>query len=189
MDVVGRSSAWEPEPPRGGPAVCGRAGQACITERGITMSTKVKVYPFGALSDEYMDRILNQIMEGVNDVHWMGNDPLEELPYGGQHTAPQVKRGEDLGMVMDDRDIAKVFASREDAKARRQREDDLQKQMLRDMDRQAEQRQMAWDMICDIPALAAGACLVGALQQQSLAWAVAAVLLYLTARVSKEVRW
>lgn len=45
------------------------------------MSTKVKVYPLGALSDEYLDRILNQIMEGVNDLGTLKNNPLEELPY------------------------------------------------------------------------------------------------------------
>lgn len=110
------------------------------------------------------------------------------MKQGGQHTAPQVKRGEDLGMVLDDRDIEKVFARRQEAKERRQREDDLQVQMLKEMDWNAEQRQKGWDMLCDIAIMAAGACLVAALQQHNLAWAVAAVLLYLIARVGKEVQ-
>lgn len=111
------------------------------------------------------------------------------MKQGGQHTAPQVKRGEDLGMVLDDRDIAKVFANREDAKERRKREDDLQAQMLRDMDQRAARQQKRWDMFCDTGILAAGACLVGTLQQHSLAWLIAAVICYMAARVGKEVQW
>ena len=37
--------------------------------------------------------------------------------------------------------------------------------------------------------LAAGACLVGTLQQHSLAWLIAAAVFYIAARVGKEVQW
>lgn len=153
------------------------------------MSTKVKVYPLGALSDEYLDRILNQIMEGVNDLSTLKNNPLEELPYGGQHTAPRVRRGEDLGMAMEDADIARAFSERDAVREQKRRADDMQEQMLKDMDRQAERRQKGWDIFCDTGILAAGACLVGTLQQHSLAWLIAAVILYMAARVGKEVQW
>lgn len=116
----------------------------------------------------------------------MGKPAMKQ---GGQHTTPQVKRGEDLGMVLDDMDIQRAFSAREATREQRQRADDGQEQLLHEMDREAEQRQKAWDMTCDIPTLAAGACLVGALQQHSLAWAVTALVLYLLARVSKEVQW
>lgn len=140
------------------------------------MSTKVKVYPLGALSDEYLDRILNQIMEGVNDLGTLKNNPLEELPYGGRHTAPKVRRGEDLGMAMEDADIARAFSERDAVREQKRRADDMQEQMLKDMDRQAERRQKGWDIFCDTGILAAGACLVGTLQQHSLAWLIAAAV-------------
>lgn len=75
------------------------------------------------------------------------------------------------------------------ARELQQRKYDLQEQMLKEMDRRAARRQKEWNIICDIPMLAAGACLLGALQQNSLAWAVAAAMLYMTSCVGKEVQW
>ena len=111
------------------------------------------------------------------------------MKQGGQHTAPRVRRGEDLGMVLEDADIARAFSERDAVRERQRREDDLREQMLKDMDRRAARRQKSWDMLCDIPTLAAGACLVGTLQQHSLAWLIAAVICYMAARMGKEAQW
>ena len=116
----------------------------------------------------------------------MGESAMKQ---GGQHTAPKVRRGEDLGMAMEDADIARAFSERDAVREQKRRADDMQEQMLKDMDRQAARRQKGWDMFCDTGILAAGACLVGTLQQHSLAWLIAAVICYMAARMGKEVQW
>ena len=125
---------------------------------------------------------LDRLREGSNK-----EDTMDKIR--GQHVVPKLHRAEDLGMVLEDADIARAFSERDAARERQRREDDLREQMLKDMDRQAERRQKGWDIFCDTGILAAGACLVGTLQQHSLAWLIAAAVFYIAARVGKEVQW
>lgn len=115
---------------------------------------------------------LDRLREGSNK-----EDTMDKI--GGQHTVPKPKRADDLAMDMADADIEQIMRRREEARERDRSRADMEREILRDIDKRFGERCHRISMAGEVAALASGFLLAVAFYQKSLDWATAAVGLYI----------
>lgn len=64
-----------------------------------------------------------------------------ESKQGGQHAAPQIRRGPDLDMVLGDMDIAQIYARRDAARERQRKHEAMERQILDEIEAAVARRQ------------------------------------------------
>lgn len=105
---------------------------------------------------------------------------------GGQHAVPKPQREEDMGMAMADADIEQIMRRREEARERDRSRADMEREILREIDKRIELRRRRLNVGCEVAAVAAGFFLALAIYQRDINWATAAVSLYALSRMVRS---